>query len=169
MSATDAATYPRTLRCWRFLGVMAGVTAFCGLTTALLFSGATSTRSNPSDLQRAVLGGVFVVFTVVCVAFLLRTRVIIEESGIRVVWGFHRRLLVWDEITEITADAAGIGQGWYLHVRTAEREHAAAAFFTTRGKSPEPGTRLYEPSGDEPYGLYKLHAELWEEWQSRIA
>ncbi|KAB2350675.1 PH domain-containing protein [Actinomadura rudentiformis] len=169
MSAKDAATYPRTLRCWRFLGLLVGVTAFCGLTTTLLVSGATSSRSNPSDLSRAILSGLFFVLTAVCVMFLIRTRVVIEESGVGVVWGFHRRHLAWDEIIEITADSAGIGAGWFLHVRTAEREHAAVAFPTTRGKSPEPGTRLYEPSGDEPYGLYKLHAELWEEWQSRIA
>ncbi|MFG1998882.1 PH domain-containing protein [Spirillospora sp. NPDC048911] len=168
MSGSDTATYPRTLRGWRFLGVMVVMAAFCGLTATLLLTGEISGRSNPSAGTRAIGGALFLVLAVVCVAF-LRTRTVVDASGIKVVWGFHQRRLAWEEITEITADAAGVGPGWYLHMRTAEREHAAVIFPTGRSRSPEPGTRLYEPSGDEPCGLYKLHAELWEEWQRHIA
>ncbi|MEU5876737.1 PH domain-containing protein [Spirillospora sp. NPDC047279] len=165
MSVINVAAYPRTLRCWRFLGALAVVTAFCAFTTVLLVTGQTSGRMNPSDLQRAAGACVFGVLTLLGAAC-LRARVVVEENGLRIVWAFHQRRLSWDEITEISADAPWIGQGWYLHVRTAESEHTAAVFFTSRRASPESGTRLHEPSGETPYGLYKMHAELVEEWRA---
>jgi hypothetical protein len=154
-------TEPRTLRCPRHLGMI-----LAGAAIAVLFGVVALQKARDGAGAPAFAAGVVCFALALGAVPMLRTRVVMDDAGLTLVWGYGRNRLAWTEIVEISADAH---HGyWLLHVRTEDRERVAAFFPVRLASIPvDQGTHLQEPSGDTPYGLYRLHAELWEEWRRR--
>lgn len=154
---------PRTLRCYRYIGSYAIISAVCismGVNTVHgVLVGAVR--------EEAVAVGAVLILLGVLAIPVLRVRTIVDESGVTVVSPYRRRHFHWDEITEISAYVNF--QVWFLQVCSSEHEGTVAFFpvppWAIRA---DDGDRFHEPSGQLPLGLYKLHANLWEEWQRRI-
>lgn len=152
-------TEPRTLRCPRHLGMILAGVAIAALFGVVAFQRALDGAGAPAWAAATAC------FALAAGAVpLLRTRMILDAEALTLVTGYGRRRFAWTEITEISADAY---QGfWLLQVRSEERERQAAFFPVRPASMPvDQGTRFREPSGDTPYGLYRLHAELSEEWR----
>jgi hypothetical protein len=95
----------------------------------------------------------------------LRTRVIMDDAGVTLVWAFRRYRLAWSEIKEITIVDSGF-QFWKVQVRSAEREHLAFLFPTwLPGGGAATEERFHEPPPHSPRALRKLCTELRDEWK----
>ncbi|GGT92279.1 PH domain-containing protein [Actinomadura citrea] len=152
-------TKPRTLRCPRHLGMI-----LAGVAIAALFGVVATEKARDGAGAPALAAGTACFALALGVVPQLRTRMILDAEGLTLVSGYGRRRFAWTEIIEISADAHhGF---WLLQVRSEERERQAAFFPVRLAAMPvDQGTRFREPSGDTPYGLYRLHAELWEGWR----
>ncbi|NDU74479.1 hypothetical protein GWI34_17840 [Actinomadura sp. DSM 109109] len=156
-------TESRTLRCPRHLGMILAGCAFAVL------AGVVAVQKFRDGSGAPALATAVVCFALALWAVLqLRTRMVMDADGLVLVSGHGRRRFAWTEIVAITADAH---HGyWALQVRSSDRERQAAFFPVRLASMPvDQGTRFEEPSGDIPYGLYRLHAELWEEWRRRTS
>ncbi|GGQ18397.1 hypothetical protein BKA00_004680 [Actinomadura coerulea] len=155
-------TKPRTLRCPRHLGMF-----LAGVAIAALFGVVAVQKALDGAGAPAWAAGVACFALALGAVPLLRTRMILDAGALTLVSGYGRRRFAWTEIIEITADAHhGF---WLLQVRSGERERLAAFFPVRLASMPvDQGTRFREPSGDTPYGLYRLHAELCEEWRRHV-
>ncbi|MGI5206707.1 PH domain-containing protein [Spirillospora sp. CA-108201] len=153
-------TKPRTLRCPRHLGMI-----LAGVAVAALCDVVATQKALDGAGAPALAAGAACFALALGVVPQLRTRMILDAEGLTLVSGYGRRRFAWTEIIEISADAH---QGfWLLQVRSEDRERQAAFFPVRFASMPvDQGTRFREPSGDTPYGLYRLHAELRERWQS---
>ncbi|WP_433474587.1 PH domain-containing protein [Spirillospora sp. CA-142024] len=156
-------TKPRTLRCPRHLGLI-----LAGAAIAALFGVVATDKALDGAGAPALAAGIVLFLLALAALPKLRTRMIMDDAGLTLVSGYRRSHFDWAEIVEISADA--YHSYFLLQVRSEDREHQAV-FFPVRLASMkvDQGTHLQEPSADTPYGLYKLHAELWEEWQSRVS
>ncbi|MEU8121633.1 hypothetical protein AB0C21_23260 [Spirillospora sp. NPDC049024] len=153
---------PRTLRCPRHLAMI-----LAGGAIAALFGVVAVQKARGGAGTPALAAGIACFALALGAVAMLRTRMILDAEGLTLVAGHGRRRFAWTEIIEISADAHhGF---WLLQVRSGERERQAAFFPVRLASMPvDQGTRFREPSGDTPYGLYRLHAELWEEWRRHV-
>ncbi|MES9543378.1 hypothetical protein [Actinomadura sp. NPDC000600] len=153
---------PRTLRCPRHLAMI-----LAGGAIAALFGVVAVQKARDGAGIPTLAAGIACFALALGAVAMLRTRMILDAEGLTLVAGHGRRRFAWTEIIEISADAHhGF---WLLQVRSEERERQAAFFPVSLASMPvDQGTRLREPSGDTPYGLYRLHAELWEEWRRHV-
>ncbi|MCQ0008519.1 PH domain-containing protein [Actinomadura madurae] len=152
----------RTLRCPRHLGMILAGAAIVALFGVVAVDKARGGAGLPAYAAGAVCS-----LLALGALPMLRTRMILRGDALTLVWGYGRHRLAWTDIVEISADAHhGF---WLLHVRTEDHERVAAFFPVRLASIPvDQGTHLREPSGDAPYGLYRLHAELWEEWRRHV-
>jgi PH (Pleckstrin Homology) domain-containing protein len=161
---------PRTLRSWRFLLVVAIVLAFLVSTFVLTVDrtvGGQLPDRSWSRLYYVILMLIALLAVIAVCAATLRSRVIMKDDGVELVWPFRRYRFGWAEISEITIDTGF--RYWQVHVRSAEREHLALLYpVWPMGAAAEAGsTRHHTPPPHTPRGLTMLVAELQETWVQR--
>jgi hypothetical protein len=93
----------------------------------------------------------------------LRSRVIMSDAGVTLIWAFRRYRFAWSEIKEITIDTGF--RFWKAQVRSAEREHLAFLFPLWSGLGSAGQERFHEPPPHNPPALRKLCGELRNEWK----
>ncbi|MGH3389470.1 MAG: PH domain-containing protein [Actinomadura sp.] len=158
---------PRTLRCWRFLIMMATALAFLVNTLVLAVDRTVGGRlpdRSWSRLYYVILLLIALLAVIAVCAATLRSRVIMRDGGVELVRPFRRHRFTWAEISEITIDTGF--RYWQVHVRSAEREQLAFMYpvWPMGGAAEAESQRHHSPPPHTPRGLTKLVAELQETW-----
>jgi PH (Pleckstrin Homology) domain-containing protein len=158
---------PRTLRSWRFLLLFATVLAILVITVVETVDTTVHGRLPDDSWSRlfwVVLILIALLGAVVLCAATLRSRVIMKDGGVELVWPFRRYRFGWQEISEITINTGF--RYWQVHVRSAEREHLAFMYpvWPLGGAAEAESKRHHAPPPHTPRGLTKLVSELQDTW-----
>ncbi|MGH3240653.1 MAG: PH domain-containing protein [Spirillospora sp.] len=149
----------RTVRCHRYLLIMAVLVVFLTVGTGLLGRALLRGLPYPETLGAVIVLAVLAAALVTAVAA-LRSRAIVDERGVTIVGAWRRWRYPWADVTEISLHASLRYGEVYLRTADAERR----VFFYPVGifAPPANGERHSTPPSYTPSGLAILYARLTE-------
>ncbi|MGK5553440.1 PH domain-containing protein [Actinomadura kijaniata] len=149
----------RTVRCHRYLLIMAVLVVFlavgAGLLARALLGGLPYLEALGAIILLAVLAGALV--TAVAA---LRSRVIVDDEGVTIVGALRRWRYAWDDVTEISLHSSL--RYWEVFLRTADTERRVFFYPVGVFAHPVDRERHSTPPPYTPPGLAMLYARLTE-------
>ncbi|MFB4295177.1 PH domain-containing protein [Actinomadura sp. NTSP31] len=149
----------RTVRCYRYLLIMAVLAVFLAVGAGLLVRALLRGLPYLETLGAIILLAVVAAALVTAVAA-LRSRAIVDDHGVTVVGALRRWRYAWDDVTEISLHVSL--RYWEVYLRTADAERRVFFYPVGLFAPPAAGERHSTPPPCTPSGLARLHARLTE-------